>query len=61
LQRGPQIYCAMIRCFIVYVVRTKSDAYDSYHVALQDTYIRVHWGEIYALCRFNSLPFNSTG
>ena len=32
-----------------------------YHVALQDTYIRAHWGEIDALCRLNSLPFNSTG
>lgn len=32
-----------------------------YHVALQDTYIRAHWGEIYALCRFNSLLLNSTG
>jgi hypothetical protein len=32
-----------------------------YHVALEDTYIRAHWDEIYALCRLNSLPFNSTG
>jgi hypothetical protein len=32
-----------------------------YHVALQDSYIRAHWDEIYALCRLNSLPFNSTG
>jgi hypothetical protein len=26
-----------------------------------DTYIRAHWAEIDALCRLNSLPFNSTG
>jgi len=32
-----------------------------YHVALEDTYIRAHWAEIDALCRVNSLPFNSTG
>jgi hypothetical protein len=32
-----------------------------YHVALEDTYIRAHWDEIYALCKINSLPFNSTG
>jgi hypothetical protein len=32
-----------------------------YHVALEDTYIRAHWGEIDALCKLNSLPFNSTG
>ena len=32
-----------------------------YHVALEDMYIREHWDEIYALCRLNSLPFNSTG
>ena len=31
-----------------------------YHVALEDIYIRAHWGEIYALCTLNSLPFNST-
>jgi hypothetical protein len=31
-----------------------------YHVALKDTYIRAHWDEIYALCRLNSLTFNST-
>jgi hypothetical protein len=31
------------------------------HLALEDTYIRAHWDEIYALCRLNSLPFNSTG
>jgi hypothetical protein len=24
-------------------------------------YIREHWGEIDALCRLNSLPFNATG
>jgi hypothetical protein len=30
-------------------------------VALEDTYIRAHWAEIDALCRLNSLPFNSTG
>jgi hypothetical protein len=32
-----------------------------YHVALEDTYIRAHWDEIYTLCKVNSLPFNSTG
>jgi hypothetical protein len=32
-----------------------------YHVALQDQYIREHWGEIDALCRLNSLPLNATG
>lgn len=32
-----------------------------YHVALEDTYLRTHWGEIDALCRLNSLPFNPTG
>jgi hypothetical protein len=32
-----------------------------YHVALEDSYIRAHWAEIDALCRLNSLPFNSTG
>ena len=31
-----------------------------YHVALETTYIRAHWSEIDALCRLNSLPFNST-
>jgi hypothetical protein len=29
--------------------------------ALEDTYVRAHWGEINALCKLNSLPFNSTG
>ena len=32
-----------------------------YHVALEDSYIRAHWDEIDALCKLNSLPFNSTG
>ena len=32
-----------------------------YHVALEDRYIRDHWDEIDALCKLNSLPFNSTG
>jgi hypothetical protein len=32
-----------------------------YHVALEDTYIRAHWDEIYTLCKVNSLLFNSTG
>ena len=32
-----------------------------YHVALEDTYIRAQWDEIYTLCQVNSLPFNSTG
>jgi hypothetical protein len=32
-----------------------------YHVALEDTYIRAHWDEIYTLWQVNSLPFNSTG
>jgi hypothetical protein len=31
-----------------------------HHVALEDTYSRAHWDEIYALCRPNSMPFNST-
>jgi len=39
----------------------RSRAVRPYHVALEDTYIRAHWDEIYALCRLNSLPFNSTG
>jgi len=32
-----------------------------YHVALRDQYIRERRGEINALCRLNSLPFNATG
>jgi hypothetical protein len=32
-----------------------------YHVALEDSYIRAHWGEIDALCKLNSIPFNATG
>jgi hypothetical protein len=32
-----------------------------YHVALEDSYIRAHWDEIYTLCKINSLPFNATG
>jgi hypothetical protein len=32
-----------------------------YYVVLEDQYIREHWDEISALCRLNSLPFNSTG
>jgi hypothetical protein len=32
-----------------------------YHVALEDGYLRAHWGEIDALCKFNSIPFNATG
>jgi hypothetical protein len=32
-----------------------------YHVALEDGYIREHWGEINALCKLNSIPFNATG
>jgi hypothetical protein len=32
-----------------------------YHVALEDSYVRGHWGEINALCKLNSIPFNATG
>jgi hypothetical protein len=32
-----------------------------YHVALEDSYVRAHWGEIDALCKLNSIPFNATG
>ena len=32
-----------------------------YHVALEDSYIRSRWGEINALCKLNSIPFNATG
>jgi hypothetical protein len=32
-----------------------------YHVALEDLYLRTHWGGIDAICRMNSLPFNPTG
>ena len=32
-----------------------------YHVALEDSYIRAHWGWIDAVCRPNSLPFDPTG
>jgi hypothetical protein len=32
-----------------------------YHVALEDGYVRAHWGEIDALCKLNSIPFNATG
>jgi hypothetical protein len=32
-----------------------------YHVALEDSYVRAHWGEINALCKLNSIPFNATG
>ena len=32
-----------------------------YHVALEDTYIRAHWDEIYTLCKVNSVPFNQPG
>jgi hypothetical protein len=32
-----------------------------YHVALEDSYIRAHWGWIDAVCRLNSLPFDPTG
>jgi hypothetical protein len=32
-----------------------------YHVALEDSYLRAHWGEIDALCKLNSLPFSPTG
>jgi hypothetical protein len=32
-----------------------------YHVALEDRFIREHCDEIYALCKFNSLPVNATG
>jgi hypothetical protein len=32
-----------------------------YHVALEDSYIRAHWGWIDAVCKLNSLPFDPTG
>jgi hypothetical protein len=32
-----------------------------YHVALEDSYVRAHWGEISALCKLNGIPFNATG
>jgi hypothetical protein len=32
-----------------------------YHVALEDSCLRAHWGESDALCKFNSIPFNATG
>jgi hypothetical protein len=38
---------------------------DCFHVfdanALEDSYLRAHWHEIDALCKFNSIPFNATG
>jgi hypothetical protein len=32
-----------------------------YHVALNDLFIREHWGFITAVCRMNSIPFDATG
>jgi len=32
-----------------------------YRVALENTYLRSRWGEINALCKLNSIPFNATG
>jgi hypothetical protein len=32
-----------------------------YRVALEDSYIRAHWDEINALCKLNSIQFNTTG
>ncbi len=32
-----------------------------YHVALNDLFIREHWGFIEAVCRMNSIPFDPTG
>jgi hypothetical protein len=32
-----------------------------YHVALEDSYIRAHWGFIEAVCKMNSIPFDGTG
>ena len=32
-----------------------------YHVALNDLFIRQHWGFITAVCRLNSIPFDPTG
>jgi hypothetical protein len=32
-----------------------------YHVALEDSFIRSHWGVIGAVCRMNSIPFDGTG
>ncbi len=32
-----------------------------YHVALEDSYIRAHWGLIDAVLKMNSIPFDGTG
>jgi hypothetical protein len=32
-----------------------------YHVALEDGYIRAHWGFMNRVCRMNSIPFDGTG
>lgn len=32
-----------------------------YHVALEDLYIKEHWDWIDALCKFNRIPFDTTG
>lgn len=32
-----------------------------YHVALEDCYVRAHWGFIDAVCKLNSIPFDTTG
>jgi hypothetical protein len=32
-----------------------------YHVALEDSYARGHWGFIDAVCKMNSIPFDGTG
>ena len=32
-----------------------------YHVALEDGYIRAHWGFIDAVCKMNRIPFDGTG
>jgi hypothetical protein len=32
-----------------------------FHVALEDGYIRAHWGAMDALCKLNGIPFNATG
>lgn len=32
-----------------------------YHIALEDSYVRAHWGFIDAVCKMNSIPFDQTG
>jgi hypothetical protein len=30
-----------------------------YYVALEDSYVRAHWGFIGAVCKMNSIPFDA--